>query len=96
MSGVLICNAGIRRKPENDWETDIGYKITPECRRQSYATEGAADLVTYGFNQMELHQISPWRIVENRASARALEKLGPGENGNFGRPNSSRTIGMVT
>ncbi|MEC8960068.1 MAG: GNAT family N-acetyltransferase [Chloroflexota bacterium] len=51
VSGVLICNAGIRRKPENDWETDIGYKITPECRGQSYATEGAADLVTYGFNQ---------------------------------------------
>jgi len=76
VSGVLICNAGIRRKPENDWETDIGYKITPECRGQSYATEGAADLVTYGFNQMGLHQISPWRIAENRASARALEKLG--------------------
>lgn len=76
VSGVLICNAGIRLKPENDWETDIGYKITPECRRQSYATEGAADLVTYGFNQMGLHQISPWRIAENRASARALEKLG--------------------
>ena len=76
MSGVLICNAVIRRKPENDWETDIGYKITPECRGQSYATEGAADLVTCGFNQMGLHQISPWRIAENRASARALEKLG--------------------
>ena len=76
MSGVWICNAVIRRKPENDWETDIGYKITPECRGQSYATEGAADLVTYGFNQMGLHQISPWRIAENRASARALEKLG--------------------
>ena len=76
MSGVLICNAVIRRKPENDWETDIGYKITPECRGQSYATEGAADLVTYVFNQMGLHQISPWRIAENRASARALEKLG--------------------
>ena len=77
VSGVLICNAGIRRKPENDWETDIGYKITPECRRQSYATEGAADLVTYGFNQMGLHQISPWRIAENRASGKALEKLDP-------------------
>lgn len=76
-SDSLTCNAGIRRKPENDWEADIGYKITPECRRQSYATEGATDLVTYGFNQMGLYRISPWCITENRALARALEKLGP-------------------
>ena len=37
-TGELIGNAGIRRKPENDWEADIGYEIAPEHWRQGYAT----------------------------------------------------------
>ena len=29
-TGQLIGNCGIRRKPDNEWEADIGYEIAPE------------------------------------------------------------------
>jgi len=80
-TGELIGDAGIRRKPENDWEADIGYEIAPEHWRNGYATEAAAALINHGFDQMGLHRISSWCIAENVASARVLEKLGLREEG---------------
>ena len=29
-TGLLIGNCGIRRKPDSDWKTDIGYEIAPD------------------------------------------------------------------
>ena len=80
-TGELIGDAGIRRKPENDWETDIGHEIAPEHWRNGYATEAAAALINHGFDQMGLHRISSWCIAENVASARVLEQLGLREEG---------------
>ena len=80
-SGEFIGNCGIRRKPENDWEADIGYEIAPAHWRFGYATEGAAALVDHGFSEMGLHRISSWCIAENGASARVLEKLGLRQEG---------------
>lgn len=80
-SGTLIGNCGIRRKPDNEWEADIGYEIAPDHWRRGYATEGAAALVQHGFSEMGLHRISSWCIADNTASARVLEKLGLREEG---------------
>jgi ribosomal-protein-alanine N-acetyltransferase len=33
----VIGNCGIRRKPENDWEADIGYELSPEYWNRGYA-----------------------------------------------------------
>ena len=78
-TGELIGNAGIRRKPENDWEADIGYEVAPEHWRKGYAT--AAAVINHGFDQMGLHRISSWCVAGNVASARVLEKLGLREEG---------------
>lgn len=80
-SGELIGNCGIRRKPDNDWEADIGYEIAPVHWRRGYATEGTAALMEHGFNKMGLHRISSLCIAENGASARVLKKLGLKEEG---------------
>lgn len=74
--GELIGNAGIRRKPENEWEADIGYELAPAHWGLGYATEAARALVDHGFREMSLHRISSWCIAENAASARVLERLG--------------------
>ena len=65
----LIGNAGVHRKPENDWEADLDFEIAPEHWKQGYATEATAALIEYGFNEMKLHRVSPSCIAENRASA---------------------------
>ncbi|PKB72097.1 MAG: GNAT family N-acetyltransferase [SAR202 cluster bacterium Io17-Chloro-G6] len=80
-TGKLIGNCGIRRKPDNAWEADIGYEIAPDYWRNGYATEAAAALMEHGFNEMGLHRISSWCIAENGASARVLQKLGMREEG---------------
>ena len=74
--GQLIGNCGIRRKPENDWEADIGYELAPEHWGKGYATEAAQAMVEFGFRELGLHRISSWCIADNLASARVLEKVG--------------------
>ena len=75
-SSRLIGNCGIRRKPENDWEADIGFELAPEYWGRGYATEAAMAIVDFGFRELELHRISSWCIADNAASARVLERAG--------------------
>ena len=75
-SGRLIGNCGVRRKPENDLEADIGYELAPEYWGRGYATEAALAMVDFGFRELELHRISSWCIADNTASARVLELVG--------------------
>ena len=72
----VIGNCGIRRKPENDWEADIGYELGPEYWGRGYATEAALAMVHFGFQDLGLHRISSWCIADNVASARVLERVG--------------------
>ena len=74
--GRLIGNCGIRRNPENDWEADIGYELSPDCWGHGYATEAARGMVDFGFRELDMRRISSWCIVDNVASARVLERLG--------------------
>jgi ribosomal-protein-alanine N-acetyltransferase len=75
-TGRLIGNCGIRRKPANDWEADIGFELAPEYWGRGYATEAARAIVDFGFRELRLHRISSWCIADNAASARVLERVG--------------------
>lgn len=75
-SGDLIGSAGIRRKPDNDFEADIGYELAPEHWGNGYATEAATALINFGFRELKLHRISAGCIADSTASARVLERLG--------------------
>ncbi len=72
----LVGNCGIRRKPDNDWEADIGYELSPDCWEKGYATEAARSMVDFGFRELRLQRISSRCIADNLASARVLERLG--------------------
>ena len=74
--GRAIGSCGIRRKPENDLEADIGYELAPNHWGRGYATEAALAVVGFGFRELGLHRISSWCIADNIASARVLEKIG--------------------
>ena len=74
--GPVIGSCGIRRKPENDWEAEIGYELAPEYWGRGYATEAARAIVDFGFRELELHRIWAWCIADNAASVRVLEKVG--------------------
>jgi RimJ/RimL family protein N-acetyltransferase len=74
--GQAIGNCGIRRKPGNNWEADIGFELAPEYWGRGYATEAALAMVDFGFRELGVHRISSWCIADNAASARVLEKVG--------------------
>ena len=74
--GELIGNCGLRRKPDNEWEADLGYELSPRRWRCGYATEAARSMVDFGFRELGLRRISSWCIADNVASARVLERLG--------------------
>ena len=74
--GQVIGNCGIRRKPGNDWEADVGFELAPEYWGRGFATEAALAIVSFGFRKLELHRISSWCIADNAASARVLENVG--------------------
>jgi len=79
--GRVIGDCGIRRKPRNEWEADIGYELSPEHWGRGYATEATRALVDFGFRELGLHRISSWCIADNAASARVLERLGLRQEG---------------
>ena len=74
--GRVVGNCGIRRKPGNDWEADIGYELAPEHWGRGYATEATLAIVAFGFRDLRLHRISAECYAENTASAKVLEKVG--------------------
>ena len=83
--GLLIGNCGIRRKPDNDWEADIGYELSPQYWGRGYATEAACAIVNFGFGELGLQRISSWCIADNVASTRVLERLGFRQEGRLTR-----------
>lgn len=75
-SGALIGSCGVRRKPDDDGEADIGFELSPEHWGHGYATEAAMAMADFAFRELGLRRLSSWCIAENAASARVLEKLG--------------------
>ena len=80
-AGLVIGSCGIRHKPENDLEADIGFELAPEHWGRGYATEAALSIVRFGFRELGLHRISSWCIADNAASARVLERVGLRQEG---------------
>ncbi len=54
----------------------LGYWIGRPYWGQGYATEAGARMVTYAFEEQDLHRVMAHVIRHNRASTRVLEKLG--------------------
>ncbi|MDE2837357.1 MAG: GNAT family N-acetyltransferase [Chloroflexota bacterium] len=75
-SGPLIGSCGVRRKPDDDTEADIGFELSPEHWGRGYATEAATAMAGFAFRELGVRRLSSWCIAENNASARVLEKLG--------------------
>ena len=77
----LIGSCGVRRKPDDDTEADIGFELSPEHWNRGYATEAATAMARLAFRDLGVRRLSSWCIAENTASSRVLEKLGMSQEG---------------
>ena len=75
-TGALIGSCGVRHKPGDETEADIGFELSPEHWGCGYATEAATAMAEFAFRELGVRRLSSWCIAENAASARVLEKLG--------------------
>ena len=73
---TLIGNCGIRRKPDNEWEADIGYELHHDHWGRGYVTEAVSAMVDFGFRELGLHRVSSWCNAENERSWRVMERIG--------------------
>jgi [ribosomal protein S5]-alanine N-acetyltransferase len=55
---------------------EMGYVLHRSAWGRGYATEAAAAILRYGFDELDLHKISATCDPDNVASARILEKIG--------------------
>jgi RimJ/RimL family protein N-acetyltransferase len=62
---------------------DIGYVLASDAWGRGYATEATRALLDFGFQGLALHRIWATCDVENRASARVLEKIGMEQEGHL-------------
>jgi [ribosomal protein S5]-alanine N-acetyltransferase len=75
-NGALIGGCGIRVRDSIHREGDLGYTLGAGWWGRGLGTETARALVRFGFDRLGLHRIWATCHVENRASARVLEKAG--------------------
>jgi RimJ/RimL family protein N-acetyltransferase len=57
-------------------DVEVGYRLHPEAWGNGYATEGATELVRFGFDTLTLDRIIGVTHPRNRASQRVLLKVG--------------------
>ena len=75
-SGRLIGDCGIRRKPGNHWEADIGYELSPEYWGRGYATEAAERALVWANRTWGRRYVVAGHFSDNPASGQVLCKLG--------------------
>lgn len=66
-----------------DHSYEIGWVFHQDYWGKGYATEAAAAVLTYGFEEMGLHRVVATCQPENHASYRIMEKLGMRREGLF-------------
>ncbi|MEQ1906075.1 MAG: GNAT family protein [Pirellulaceae bacterium] len=74
-TGELVGGAGLEIC-STDHFAELGYWIARKYWNQGVATEAAAAVVEFGFDQLGLNRIVAHHMTRNPASGRVLEKLG--------------------
>jgi RimJ/RimL family protein N-acetyltransferase len=55
---------------------EVGWRLAPHCWGHGLATEGAREIVRYGFHVLELEELVSFTVPANARSRRVMEKLG--------------------
>ena len=60
----------------NHQRGELGYWVGRRYWRNGFATQAAQAIVSYGFEQLELHRIQAHHFASNPASGRVMQKAG--------------------
>lgn len=79
---TLLGNMTIKPFPKH-YRAELGYWIGLPFWGQGYATEAAARIVSFGFEDLGLNRISAAAMTKNQASVQVMKKLGMTYEGTF-------------
>ena len=79
-TGALFGGCGITLKPHVN---EVGWLLHRDYWNQGFGTEVAKALLTYGFDELNLHRIFARCNTENHGSYRIMEKIGMRREGTF-------------
>ncbi|MEX2582341.1 MAG: GNAT family N-acetyltransferase [Gemmatimonadota bacterium] len=80
-TGAIIGNVGVRAEVPGALSADLGFELDARYWGRGYATEAAAAMLEFGFEQLDLHRLVAHCIADNTASARVLERIGMRQEG---------------
>jgi RimJ/RimL family protein N-acetyltransferase len=87
-TGRQIGEFMLRLKSVESRQGEIGWVIHPDAQGRGFATEGARELLSLGFDESGLHRIFAGCDPRNSASARVMDRLGMRREAEF-RENES-------
>ena len=67
--------------------TEIGWRLAPASWGRGYATEAAAAVLSFAFDELRLGAVLAFAYVGNHRSRRVMEKIGLEERLEFDHPN---------
>jgi ribosomal-protein-alanine N-acetyltransferase len=73
---MIIGDTGFKGRPNSMGEVDIGYAIIEKERKNGYGIEAAKGLASWAFSRPEVKVITAKCLLNNKDSARILEKMG--------------------
>jgi RimJ/RimL family protein N-acetyltransferase len=74
--GELVGTVGLTVDSTRNARAELGYVLRRDRWNRGLATDAAATMVDFGFDQLGLHRIWATCDVDNDVSARVLEKVG--------------------
>jgi RimJ/RimL family protein N-acetyltransferase len=75
-TGRQIGEFMLRLKSADSRQGEIGWSMHPDVHGRGLATEGAAEVLRLGFDELGLHRIEAGADSRNTPSIRVMEKLG--------------------
>ena len=75
-SNVTVGQCGFKGPPTPDGLVEIAYYVEPDNRGSGYATEAALAMVSYAFENDEVHLVWAHTLPEQNASGQVLTKCG--------------------
>jgi len=79
--GKLIGTIGYVSMNREHRSAEVGYSLGHAHWNQGYATEALREVMTFSFEQLELHRIEAQHDIRNPASGRVMEKAGMTKEG---------------
>lgn len=82
-AGSIVGDCSIRFFSDEPRQVELGFNLSPSCRKRGYATEALTGVLEYVFETLHKHRAFARTDPENKSAIALLERLGMRKEGHF-------------